>query len=222
MYIESIAQISAALRASHRCLARRGATGHEPIYRGSGVVRHMTITSVRGCILSQRMMNCFAAVVAVVAVACCAASCWDTTTLDNIYGRYVDIRRIPSCSGRVAARVAQVTQPGGSLLLPRDVRKVPMVRMAVGLKPTNKDLDTRGWSLSLPYVKFNYTDVCVIVTSQRHNHLQVYPGHHPSKTGSICFWPIAWLVGCIFDSIPGCTRFLLQTYRVYPFLVIAL
>ena len=39
------------------------------------------------------------------------------------------------------------------------------------------------------------------------NHLQVYPGHYLSKTGTICFWPIAWLVGCIFDLITGCTRF---------------
>ena len=42
------------------------------------------------------------------------------------------------------------------------------------------------------------------------------------KTGTICFWPIAWLVECIFDLIPACTRFWLQTDRVYPFLVIAL
>ena len=31
---------------------------------------------------------------------------------------------------------------------------------------------------------------------------------HPcSKTGAICFWPIAWLVGCMFYLIPDCTRF---------------
>ena len=58
--------------------------------------------------------------------------------------------------------------------------------------------------------------------SERNNHLQVYPGHNLWKTGTICFWPIAWLVECIFDLIPGCTRFWLQTDRVYPFLVIAL
>ena len=31
MYIKSITQIAAALRASHRCLTRRGATGHQSI-----------------------------------------------------------------------------------------------------------------------------------------------------------------------------------------------
>ena len=33
----------------------------------------------------------------------------------------------------------------------------------------------------------------------KHNrHLQVYAGHNLSKTGTICFWPITWLVGCVF------------------------
>ena len=61
-----------------------------------------------------------------------------------------------------------------------------------------------------------------VCTSQHNNHLQVHPGHYLSKTGSICFWPIAWLVGCILDLILGCTRFLLQIDRVYPFWVIVL
>ena len=36
---------------------------------------------------------------------------------------------------------------------------------------------------------------------------QVYPGHYISKTGTFCFWIIAWLVGCVFDLVPGCARF---------------
>ena len=35
------------------------------------------------------------------------------------------------------------------------------------------------------------------------------PRHHLSKTGSICFTvgQNARLVGCVFDLLPGCTRF---------------
>ena len=50
-------------------------------------------------------VNSFATVVAVVAVvACCAESCWDTRTLDNIYIRTVrghakDTALIGPCSG---------------------------------------------------------------------------------------------------------------------------
>ena len=82
----------------------------------------------------------------------------------------------------------------------------------------------RGDGLHLfPMCNQNYTDVCVIVTSQHNNHLQVYPGHHLSKTGSICFWPIAWLVGCVltwFQGVPvfdskrtGYTRFWLSLLK---------
>ena len=46
--------------------------------------------------------------------------------------------------------------------------------------------------------------------AKHNNHLQdqVYPGHNLSKTGRICFWPIAWLVG----------EYFLLDFRVYPFL----
>ena len=67
-----------------------------------------------------------------------------------------------------------------------------------------------------------FWDVSIRNSLRSNNHLQVYPGHNLWKTGTICFWPIAWLFECIFDLIPGCTRFWLQTDRVYPFLVIAL
>ena len=40
-------------------------------------------------------------------------------------------------------------------------------------------------------------------------------------SGTICFWPIAWLVGCGFDLIPVCIRFWLVTDRGYPILVMA-
>ena len=81
----------------------------------------------------------------------------------------------------------------------------------------------RGDGLYLsPMCNLNCTDACVIITPQHNNYLQVYLGHYLSRTGSIWFWPIAWLVGCFYDLIPGCTRFLLQPDRVCPFVVVAL
>ena len=59
------------------------------------------------------------------------------------------------------------------------------------------------------------------VESQAKTQFKGVPGSLP-KSGRICFWPFAWLVGSIFDSIPGFIRLWLQTNRVYPFLVSAL
>ena len=70
-------------------------------------------------------------------------------------------------------------------------------------------------------------------------HLQAYPGDEPclsmalpsatyfasypfhEYSGYDYFWPISWFVGCACNLIPGCIRFLFQTDRVHPFLVIA-
>ena len=45
----------------------------------------------------------------------------------------------------------------------------------------------------------------------RRRHVQVYPGHCLSKNEYVCFGPIGWLVGRVFDLIPGCAHFWLQT-----------
>ena len=48
------------------------------------------------------------------------------------------------------------------------------------------------------------------------------PGSFLLENGhTLCFWPIAWLVGCVFDLILVCTRLSEKTDRVHPFLVIA-
>lgn len=52
--------------------------------------------------------------------------------------------------------------------------------------------------------------------------LQAYPCHYPSKTGTLCVWPIVWLVGCVVGLTPGCTRILLQPDQVHLLFVKAL
>ena len=61
-----------------------------------------------------------------------------------------------------------------------------------------------------------------LLKARNNKRLQVYPFHYLSKTGAICFWPIAWFVGCVFNLIPSCTRFWLQMDRIHLFLVVAL
>ena len=41
-------------------------------------------------------------------------------------------------------------------------------------------------------------------------------GRFNSETGTICFWPIARLVGCVIDIILKCIRFQDKMARVYP------
>ena len=48
----------------------------------------------------------------------------------------------------------------------------------------------------------------------------MYPGHYPSKTGTVCFQPIAWpMEGVVLDFISACNRLGFQTDREHPLLV---